>query len=401
MTYSARTLFLGLGFFSLAIFPSVFRMIFGESSIRNGLIMAMVMFFVLAIPFGLRYFVTSKIILANLSILFMVCCFHLISALFYPDADHVRVLGSIMLLLVMSFMSLVFVTTLDTLRTEAFHKIILAGSHFLIFLGYLVIVLNVTSIRPGRNMILFTEPSHYAICLVPFLFYAAYASSKERYTILYILSGVGIGLILKSLTLLVGCLMIIVLCFGRRVFKLTFMIALAAVATLFLDLDYFSQRLDMSSDNENLSTLVFLSGWERAYLSFNGSYGFGLGFNQLGIVGPQGELQPLIQSLTDGVSRLNVRDGGSTASKLIAETGWLGLALLIFYFFSSINILKQLIMRRLHGSKDIFFCGIFLIFSIELFVRGMGYFSILSFLFLSSIYWLHRNKILMNRSIVS
>ena len=401
MTYSARTLVLGLGFFALAIFPSVFRMIFGESSIRNGLIMAMVVFFVLAIPFGHRYFVTSKIILVNLSILFMVCCFHLISALFYPDSDPGRVIGSIMLLLVMSFMSVVFVTTLETLKAEAFHKIVLVGSHFLIFLGYLVIALNVTSIRPSRNMILFTEPSHYAICLVPFLFYAAYTSGKERYTILYILSGVGIGLILKSLTLLVGCLMIIVLCFGRRFFKLTFMIAAAAVAALFLDLDYFSQRLDMSSDNENLSTLVFLSGWERAYLSFIGSYGFGLGFNQLGIVGPQGELQPLIQSLTDGVSRLNVRDGGSTASKLIAETGWLGLSLLIFYFFSSIKILKQLITRRIQGSRDIFFCGMFLIFSIELFVRGMGYFSILSFLFLSSIYSIHRNKILKNSSIVS
>ena len=399
MTYSARTLALGLGFFALAIFPSVFRMIFGESSIRNGLMMAMVVFFVLAIPFGLRYFVTSKTILVNLALVFLICFFHLISAFFYPSTDLVRFIGTILLLLSMSFMSVVFVTTLDTLKTDSFHKIVLAGSHLLIFLGYLVIALNVTSIRPGRHMILFTEPSHYAICLVPFLFYAAYTSNRDRHAILYILSGVGIGLILKSLTLIVGCLMIIVLCFGQRVFKLTFIIAAAAVATLFLDIDYFSQRLDMSSDNDNLSTLVFLSGWERAYLSFVGSNGFGLGFNQLGIVGPQGELQPLIQSLTDGVSRLNVRDGGSTASKLIAETGWLGLMLIIFYFFSSINILKQLIMRRLQGSKDIFFCGIFLIFSIELFIRGMGYFSILSFLFLSSIYWIHRNKILMHRSI--
>ena len=134
-------------------------------------------------------------------------------------------------------------------------------------------------------------------------------------------------------------------------------------------------------------------------MSFTETYGFGLGFNQLGIVGPQGELQPLIQTLTDGVSRLNVRDGGSTGSKLIAETGLLGLVLLMFYFFSSINILKQLIKRRLKSFKDIFFCGVFLIFSIELFVRGMGYFSILSFLFLSSIYWIYRNKILMRRSI--
>jgi hypothetical protein len=359
-------------------------------------------FFVLAIPFGLRYFVTSKIILVNLALLFMICCFHLISTLFYSDADYGRLIGSVMLLLTMSFMSAVFVATLDSLKGDAFHKIVLAGSHLLIFLGYLVIALNITSIRPGRHMILFTEPSHYAICLVPFLFYAAYTSNKDRYAILYILSGVSLALILESLTLLVGCSMIIFLCFGTRFLKLIFMIIAAAVVATFLDLDYFSKRLDVSSDtdNLNLSTIVFLSGWERAYLSFTESYGFGLGFNQLGIVGPQGELQPLIQSLTDGVSRLNVRDGGSTGSKFIAETGWLGLMLLMFYIFSSISILKQLVLRRLQGSKDIFFCGVFLIFSIELFVRGMGYFSILSFLFLSSMYWIHRNKILMRRSVV-
>ena len=399
MTYSARTLSLGLGFLALGVFPSALRMIFAGNSIRNGIIMGMVIFFVLAIPFGVRYFITSKIILVNLVLLLGIFCFYLISTIFYIGTDDGRFIGSVMLLLTTSFMSAVFVATLDTLKSDAFHKIILIGSHFLIFLGYLIVVLNVTSIRSSRNMFIFNEPSHYAICLVPFLFYAAYTSKRERNVILYILSGVGFALILKSLTLLVGCLMIIFLCYGQRLLKLFFLITVAAAMAIFLDLDYFSQRLNMSTDNNNLSTLVFLSGWERAYLSFTETYGFGLGFNQLGIVGPQGELQPLIQTLTDGVSRLNVRDGGSTGSKLIAETGLLGLVLLMFYFFSSINILKQLIKRRLKSFKDIFFCGVFLIFSIELFVRGMGYFSILSFLFLSSIYWIYRNKILMRRSI--
>lgn len=399
MTYSARTLALGLGFFALAIFPSAFRMIFGASSIRNGLMMGMVVFFVLAIPFGVRYFITSKIILVNLALLFALSFFHLMSTLFYADTDYVRFIGSVVLLLTMSFMSVVFVTTLDSLKADVFHKIILVGSHFLIFLGYLVVLLHFMSILPGKSLILFTEPSHYALCFVPFLFYAAYTSSKYRYAMLYILFGVGLALLLESLTLLVGCSMIIFLCFGRRFLILILMFAAVAVLSIVVDLGYFTQRLNMSSANENLSTLVFLSGWERAYLSFTDSYGFGLGFNQLGIVGPQGKLQLLIQNILDG-PRLNVRDGGTLGSKLIAETGWLGLTLLIFYVFSSINILKNVIFRRLQGSKDVFFCGVFLLFSIEVFVRGMGYFSILSFLFLSSMYWIHRNKILKGRSVV-
>ena len=402
--YSARTLALGLGFFALAIFPSSFKFIFGASSVRNGLIMGMVIFLVLAIPFGVRYFITSKIILVNFVLFFAISCFHLMSTLFYSDADYVRVIGSVMLLLTMSFMSVVFVTTLDSLKTDAFHKIILAGCHFLIFLGCLVVLLRFVSILQegyvvGKNMILFTEPSHYAICFVPFLFYAAYTSSKDRYAILYIFFGVGLALIIENMTLMVGCSMIIFLCFGQRFFKLIIIIIVVALMASFLDLEYFMKRINLSPDNYNLSKLVFLSGWERAYLSFTNSYGFGLGFNQLGIVGPQGKLQPLIENITGGY-RLNVKDGGSTGSKLIAETGWLGLTLLIFYFFSSINILKNVIFRRLYGSKDVFFCGVFLLFSIEVFVRGMGYFSILSFLFLSSIYWIHRNEILKDRPVV-
>jgi hypothetical protein len=396
MTYSARTLALGLGFFALAIFPSAFRMIFGASSIRNGVMMGMLVFFVLAIPFGVRYFITSKIILVNLALLFTISCFYLISTLFYSGTDYVRVLASASLLLTMSFMSVVFVTTLDSLKADVFHKIILVGSHFLIFLGCLAVLLHSMSMLPGKSLILFTEPSHYAICLVPFLFYATYTSSKNRYVMLYILFGVSLALLLKSLTLLVGCSMIIFLCFGRRFLILILIFAALAVMSIVVDLEYFTQRLNFSSENENLSTLVFLSGWERAYLSFTDSYGFGVGFNQFGIVGPQGKLQLVIENILHG-PRLNVKDGGTLASKLIAETGWLGLTLLIFYVFSSIKILKNLIFRRLQGSKDIFFCGVFLFFSIEVFVRGMGYFSILSFLFLSSMYWIHRNKILKSR----
>ena len=399
MTCSARTLALGLGFFALAIFPSAFRMIFGASSIRNGLMMGMVVFFVLAIPFGVRYFITSKIILVNLALLFAIYFFLLTSTLFYSDTDYGRFIGSVMLLLTMSFMAIVFITTLDSLKADVFHKIIVFGSHFLIFLGYLVVALKLMSMLDRKDMILFTEPSHYALCFAPFLFYATYTSSKDRYAILYIMFGVGLALILESLTLLVSCSMIIFLCFGRRFLIFILMFAALAVVSTFVDLGYYTQRLNMSSDNENLSTLVFLSGWERAYLSFTDSYGFGLGFNQLGIVGPPGKLQLLIQNILHG-PRLNVRDGGTLGSKLIAETGWLGLTLLIFYFFASINILKNVMFRRIQGSKDVFFCGVFLLFSIEVFVRGMGYFSILSFLFLSSMYWIHRTKILKGRSFV-
>ena len=71
MKYSMRNLAIALGFFSISIFPSYFSMLMrtfevGGSSVRAGLIISVVFFFLMVIPFGVRYFGTPKIILSNI-----------------------------------------------------------------------------------------------------------------------------------------------------------------------------------------------------------------------------------------------------------------------------------------------------------------------------------------------
>ena len=165
----------------------------------------------------------------------------------------------------------------------------------------------------------------------------------------------------------------------------------------FLNLDYFLVRISIFSGSHNPSLLAYLSGWERAYLSFTSSYGFGLGFQQLGIVGPQGDIQVLLQDVV-GTNVVLLKGGGSLGSKVIAEMGLLGLIFVLFYIYFAIKILLKIMLRQIKGSKNIFFLGIYLFFSIEFFVRGMGYFSLLSFMFISSLYWIYRSRVLQPHS---
>ncbi len=393
MKFSIRNIALAVGFFSVSIFPSAFSTLLGGDSIRAGLSLSIAIFFVLAMPFGIRYFITSKIILTNVSMFLLVLSSYLCSTLIFAGVDNTRFLLSLVLLFSISFASLAFVTTLGSLKDEFFHKMILFGFYLLMCLGYIVLIRKFFFGYEDKDMILFTEPSHYAIVFNPFLFYAAYTNSKNRYSVLYIIAALAIALIIQNLTLLIACGMIIFLLYGRQFWLSVLIISMLVVAAFVLDVSYFLDRLDFSGGSRHLSTLVFLSGWERAYLSVTTSYGFGVGFQQLGIVGPEGDQLNILRDIIGGIA-LNINDGGSLGSKLIAETGLLGMILLLCYFNFAIKVVRNFLLREVKGSKNIFFLGVYLLFSIELFVRGMGYFSLTSFLFISSLYWIYRYRIL-------
>jgi hypothetical protein len=123
--------------------------------------------------------------------------------------------------------------------------------------------------------------------------------------------------------------------------------------------EYYSSRIDFSKSNENLSALVFLSGWERAFLNFIETTGIGIGFQQLGYSGAIGQSRLILESI--GLGGLNLYDGGSLASKLISETGILGIILLFFYIS---YFIKYVITYRRYPKKKLFFISIFFMFSI-------------------------------------
>ena len=137
---------------------------------------------------------------------------------------------------------------------------------------------------------------------------------------------------------------------------------------------FFLERTVLSADSENLSVLLFLSGYERAYLTFFDSYTLGVGFQQMGIIGPLGELQVAIKGLTNG-DTMNILDGGSLFSKLTTEFGILGILLILAYVATVIRVFRSLRSLSSGHSRELFYIASFLSLSILIFIRSVNYFS--------------------------
>ena len=167
------------------------------------------------------------------------------------------------------------------------------------------------------------------------------------------------------------------------------------MAASFVDIGYYQSRLDFSSTDtsayNNLSVLSFMNGWERAYLNLKDSYGIGVGFQQLGFVGSEGEIFEVLSAI--GAENLNLFDGSFVASKFISEFGIFAVMVLVaylVYFARSVRWLHEVSMNggETVDCRKVFFLACFVMFSIDLFIRGTGYFSSSGFLFIASLVWI-------------
>lgn len=239
-----------------------------------------------------------------------------------------------------------------------------------------------------KSVLFFSEPSHFALSFSPFLFYMIILSSS-RMKLLYILSSFVMALALENLTLVIAVSLIGFVALPLR--RLMFFATIAAILLISTGPDYYASRVFLTRESQNLSSLVYMQGWERAYLNLKDSMGVGVGFQQFGIIGRRGEIQENLSELAGG--DLNLLDGGSVASKFIGEFGVLGIVTLLVYLVflaKKIKILHVIAMGK--GSPkdctEAFFLACFVMYCIDLFVRGTGFFSPTGFLFLVSILWM-------------
>jgi hypothetical protein len=124
--------------------------------------------------------------------------------------------------------------------------------------------------------------------------------------------------------------------------------------------EYVIDRIIFSPNTTNLSALVFMSGFERAYETLASGYIVGMGFQQMGFIGPAGHFIDSITQITNG-NQLNLYDGGTLASKLIVEFGLFGVAFLLAYFAGFINIFIKIKLLDLN-SRETFFMVFILFF---------------------------------------
>jgi len=254
----------------------------------------------------------------------------------------------------------------------------------------MILGIHLSGGESSHTAFFYNERSHYALGLAPFLLYQVVLDTKRRW--IWVIFAVMVALTVKSLTLIIVVLLIFAVIMPISVtiiFTIFIVASVLGVGDQFL---YYIDRAALSSESSNFSNLVYLSGWERAWLSMNETLGFGYGLNQLGIVGNPGTIMSTLSELN--AEGLNALDGSTVASKLIAEFGVVGVLMLLIYvrlFLKGVRFVRSAMNKISEVSRiELFFWSCMITYSLDLFIRGAGYFSAESFMFFGALWGLAR-----------
>ena len=175
---------------------------------------------------------------------------------------------------------------------------------------------------------------------------------------------------------------------------LMLLVGLVTRVSVFGDLSYFSDRLNFSEEAQNLSTLVYLQGWQSIAEAWELTHGIGRGFQQMGVFGTDVPAAELIRSILE--FDLNLFDGGFTFSKILTEFGVFGAIMVAAYAAVAIHaaaVLRGVSMgTRSALSVRVLSASFIVGYAAELLLRGAGYFTPTGLLLIASL-WIWRNRI--------
>ena len=387
--------------------PSFIYSAFSLSSLAVGMMLANVFIFLL-ILFSWEdiKFSVNSIVFAFISISVIT-----ISSLFFLLHDDIAkpvlsVLPIVLIFFIASEASKrMYQQNIDLVRIVGPTVIILLVLGLVVVFGYQVVCCGYG--MTGKPIFPFVEPSHYALTFGPLAVGYAFYSNIAKVFFAALLFAV-LGLAIESLTLIIFS-MIIFLSSVIRLKRIYFLLSIPILIFLTLGVilvlielsPYFAARLDVGSDY-NTTTLFYLRGFEMVYLNFIDTHGLGLGFQMLGSKYTlTGEYHDL---LTFSNPNPTTTDSGFLAAKIIAEFGFLGVISLIVYIYVVLwaMLRANTIHRVLANMKDIrkhreatrrlFFMGVIVGLSVEIFLRSYGYFSPGVFLLLVAILYLKRYR---------
>lgn len=239
----------------------------------------------------------------------------------------------------------------------------------------------------------FTEPSLFGLSYLPLL--AAVCVTASGWTRLaFLATGLIVALSVQNLTIIVGLLLIVLVC--EPILGAAVLAAIGAVVlgSAGLDLSYYSDRLDLSIDNQNLSALVYLQGWQMVAEAWRTSHGWGLGFQQLGIAELHSEASNVIYDILGASS--NLKDGGFVFAKLVSEFGVFGVGLLAAHLILAIRYTVQL--RRVAKGRlvlpqgTVLAMSVVMMYVVEVYVRSAGYFVGTGVLVLAAVLYLRSRR---------
>ncbi|MEI6828818.1 MAG: hypothetical protein WCK64_03060 [Synechococcaceae cyanobacterium ELA445] len=227
-----------------------------------------------------------------------------------------------------------------------------------------------------KSILYFSEPSHFALAISPFVLYVIMTSDVvlSHFILLMILV---LSLALENVTLLLVFLLtalILLVRVGRGVYIRALFLALLAVAIgiTALSQQYFLDRLTL--DRTNLSSLVYLRGIEAAGATLSRPPFIGVGFQMMASRAPVTLAVEQLDAFDQGT--LNANDGGFVAAKIITEFGWIGLFVMLYLLSCIVPALYSSVLMVSQGKAmkdDCLFIACSLSVMIQLFIRGSGY----------------------------
>lgn len=241
----------------------------------------------------------------------------------------------------------------------------------------------------------YTEPSFLGFSMPAVLIFTmARSTVPVRVAILGVF--LALGYLLSNFTIIAACALAAIVTLPLSWFAAGVGVILTSLASL--DLTYYTERLDFDwANSTNLSSLVYVQGWQMLQESLSRSFGLGVGFQQLGIVYTNVPASYRINSILG--YDLNLQDGGFVFSKVVSEFGIVGLLAVGGYLYvaaKSFIALRALLLRRSSAAPvsdgEVFAMACVTGYAIELMVRGTNYFTGTFVLMLSGALYLFRQK---------
>lgn len=342
-------------------------------------------------------FILNKFFYTSCLILFLFL--HFLTTYFFSfyQLDFVRFIISVIFLLIIFLSANILKNIIDDLNDIYFKKII-DFIFFVLILLFIPVFLRFSSYSPFYYQIetyfaIYSEPSFYSLITIPFLYTRFFYSSNFTRCCLWILFFF-FAFLIKSTVLFLSLFFLLLPLIVSNIllsllFLLTFIFILIALPDdnfiyirllpfITLDFNYFS----------NLSSLVYLLDWEKAIFYFFSTFGFGIGFQQLGVFPYNSDLSNDIYRLTGLLWEIKF-ETFIFAPKIISEFGIFGVGLILFYLFYFFIVFYKLVYIRNHitnnSFKFIFFLSVYYSFFIYFFIRGIGYFTPMIFIFILSL----------------
>jgi hypothetical protein len=231
-------------------------------------------------------------------------------------------------------------------------------------------ILGWISVIPLRTSLLFNEPSHFGLFIMPLVTLYAFTQVKisRIFAMMVVLTFCVISftssIVLGSLALCILAMAIR----GRLSIRLWILIACTSVPLIYLVIlnqGYLLSRLDFDSET-NATTLTLVAAYQRLSNIWSDYTPYGIGIQNFGNYPVNSSAFDLLEAV-DG--RVGLHDSAVTFAKLGSELGIFMVALPIL---ASVCVFRAI---RFGGDKAYIIASFSIALLIELFIRGVGYFS--------------------------